>query len=62
MFEQDLMAEITFMLETSSAKELDTGSIRKKLSSLEEKDPLSEKFDPEKEWKAFIADHPFPER
>ena len=60
MFEQNLMAEITFMLETSSAEELDTGSIRRKLSSLEEKDPLSEKFDPVKAWNVFIADHPFP--
>lgn len=61
MFEQDLMAEIVFMLETSSAEELDTDTIQAKLAVLDERDPTGEKFDPEKGWERFIADHPFRE-
>lgn len=57
--DKELMDEIIFMLENSSAEELDTAAIQAKLSVLDERDPAAEKFDPEKGWEAFITDHPF---
>lgn len=57
--EKELMDEIIFLLENSSAETLDTDAVRTKLSILDERDPLEEKFDPEKEWNAFIEANPF---
>lgn len=57
--DKELMDEIIFMLENSSAEELDTAAIQAKLSILDERDPAAEKFDPEKGWEAFITAHPF---
>jgi len=57
--DKELMDEIIFMLENSSAEELDTAAIQAKLSVLDERDPAAEKFDPEKGWEAFITAHPF---
>ena len=57
--DKELMDEIIFALENSSVEELDTAAIQAKLSILEERDPATEKFDPEKGWEAFIAAHPF---
>ncbi len=57
--DKELMDEIIFLLENSSAEELDTAAIQAKLSVLDERDPAAEKFDPEKGWEAFITAHPF---
>lgn len=57
--DKELMDEIIFLLDNSSAETLDTDAVRAKLSVLDERDPAEEKFDPEKEWKAFIEANPF---
>lgn len=57
--DKELMDEIIFLLDNASAETLDTDAVRAKLSVLDERDPAEEKFDPEKEWKAFIEANPF---
>lgn len=57
--DKELMDEIIFLLDNASAETLDTDAVRAKLSVIDERDPAEEKFDPEKEWKAFIEANPF---
>lgn len=55
---QELLQEIERILETSSAKDMDTDKLEAYLDILQEHAPVMEDYDPEGEWEKAKAQHP----